>query len=372
MIPVLVAVVALLIIGSSFFYLRVRKAKPAQRVPVKSGVETVSADSSLGQVSGVLGEDQAEPGDLRSGTIKSRFLFSAIIGKIRKVSSIDQQLWDELEDTLLLSDLGLALTGRIIEGAKSSVTKSEKIDGAAIIGAIREQLRLLFVDGQRELTYSDSIPTVWLVVGVNGVGKTTSIGKLSSLAGADGKKVILAAGDTFRAAAADQLQGWAERTSADIVRSVPGADPSSVVFDAIQKAAARNYDLVIADTAGRLHTKFNLMEELKKLGRIADKEPGHLREVLLVLDATTGQNGLIQAREFSQATNLTGVILTKLDGSAKGGIALAVEAELGVPIKLVGVGERAKDLIPFDPEEFISLLLDLDQDGVPGKLAGEN
>lgn len=373
MIPVLAAVIVLLIIGSTFF-LRARKSKLPQlpKTPEKSVAEPVSAGTSPDVVSDSLEEGQAEPADLVRGTIKSRSVFSNIIGKIRKSSSLDQQLWDELEDTLLLSDLGLALTERVIEGAKAAVAKSQKTDGAAIIDAIREQLRLLFVDAERELIYSEVTPTVWLIVGVNGVGKTTSIGKLSSLAAADGKKVILAAGDTFRAAAADQLQGWAERTSSDIVRSVPGADPSSVVFDAIQKAASRNYDLVIADTAGRLHTKFNLMEELKKLRRIADKEPGHLCEVLLVLDATTGQNGLIQAREFTQAANLTGVILTKLDGSAKGGIALAVEAELGVPIKLVGVGEQARDLIPFDPEEFISLLLDVDQDGVAGKLAGDN
>jgi fused signal recognition particle receptor len=193
-------------------------------------------------------------------------------------------------------------------------------------------------------------------VGVNGVGKTTTIGKLARRQQAEGRTVIMAAGDTFRAAAAEQLGTWAERTGSDFVRGSEGGDPSAVVFDAVERAGARGYDLVLADTAGRLHTKTNLMEELRKVRRVADRDPGNVTEVLLVLDATTGQNGLAQARQFTEAVDVTGVVLTKLDGSAKGGIALAVQATLGIPIKLVGLGETVDDLVEFDPDEFVEAL----------------
>jgi fused signal recognition particle receptor len=197
---------------------------------------------------------------------------------------------------------------------------------------------------------------VWLFVGVNGVGKTTTIGKLGKQQAAAGRSVIMAAGDTFRAAAAEQLGTWAERTDAELVRGDEGGDPSAIIFDAVQRAAARGKDLVLADTAGRLHTKVNLMEELRKVRRVADREPGRVTEVLLVLDATTGQNGLVQASQFTEAVDLTGVVLTKLDGSAKGGIALAIQSTLGIPIKLVGLGETADDLVEFDPDEFVDAL----------------
>jgi fused signal recognition particle receptor len=199
-------------------------------------------------------------------------------------------------------------------------------------------------------------PNVWLFVGVNGVGKTTTIGKVGAQQVAEGRTVVMAAGDTFRAAAAEQLGTWAARSGADLVRGAEGGDPSSVIFDAVQRAASRNVDLVLADTAGRLHTKSNLMEELAKVRRVAGKEPGRVTEVLLVIDATTGQNGLIQAREFTEATEVTGVVLTKLDGSAKGGIVFAIETELGIPVKLVGLGEGISDLVPFDPHEFVEAL----------------
>src|SRR5690606_13032491 len=199
---------------------------------------------------------------------------------------------------------------------------------------------------------------VWMFVGVNGVGKTTTIGKIAHQQVGTGRKVLLAAGDTFRAAAAEQLATWAERAGADFVRGSEGGDPSSVIFDAVQRAASRNIDLVLADTAGRLHTKTNLMEELRKVRRVAEKGAGVVTETLLVIDATTGQNGLAQAREFGEATNVTGVVLTKLDGSAKGGIVFAIETELGLPVKLVGVGETIGDLIPFVPEEFVGALFD--------------
>ena len=198
---------------------------------------------------------------------------------------------------------------------------------------------------------------MWLFVGVNGVGKTTTIGKLSSREVGEGRSVVLAAGDTFRAAAADQLGMWAERTGADLVRGAEGGDPSAVVFDAIQRAGARHADLVLADTAGRLHNKVNLVEELKKIRRVADREPGQVSEVLLVLDATTGQNAVSQAREFLEAVDATGVVLTKLDGTARGGVVVAIQKELGLPVKLVGLGEGAADLVVFDPTEFADALL---------------
>ena len=199
---------------------------------------------------------------------------------------------------------------------------------------------------------------VWLFVGVNGVGKTTTIGKLATRESKEGLRVLLAAGDTFRAAAADQLGLWAERSGAEIVRGAEGGDPSSVVFDAVQAAGARGADLVLADTAGRLHTKVNLVEELKKIRRVADREPGQVVEVLLVLDATTGQNAVSQAREFSEAVDATGVVLTKLDGTARGGVVVAISRELGLPVKLVGLGEGAADLVPFDPASFVDALLE--------------
>ena len=201
---------------------------------------------------------------------------------------------------------------------------------------------------------------MWLIVGVNGVGKTTTIGKLARREVAAGHSVLLAAGDTFRAAAADQLALWAERTGTEIVRGAEGGDPSAIVFDAVQRAAARGNDLVLADTAGRLHTKVNLVEELKKIRRVADRDPGNVTEVLLVLDATTGQNALAQARQFTEAVEVTGIVLTKLDGTAKGGIVIAVQRELGLPVKLVGLGEGLDDLVDFDPDEFVDALLSTD------------
>ena len=204
----------------------------------------------------------------------------------------------------------------------------------------------------------EGAPDVWLFVGVNGVGKTTTIGKVAAQQAAEGRTVVMAAGDTFRAAAAEQLATWAERAGADFVRGAEGGDPSAVIFDAVQRAAARGADLVLADTAGRLHTKTNLMEELRKVRRVADREPGHVTEVLLVIDATTGQNGLTQARQFAEAVEVTGVVLTKLDGSAKGGIVLAIQTELGMPVKLVGLGETIADLVAFDPDEFVDALFE--------------
>ena len=365
-VTVVLAVAVVLIVSTIYLVSRKSRSKPS--FPSKTSVvarRPIEAPNGavISEAIEPISENLVPPGDIKRGIGRARLAFARLFGSILGGDKSSQQLWDELEEALLVSDLGIDLTTRVLDGAKASMEISESTDGVAMANAVKAQLRSLFGEQSRDLAYSQDSPTVWLVVGVNGVGKTTSIGKLSAMAAADSRKVILAAGDTFRAAAADQLQMWAERTGAEVVRSVPGADPSSVVFDAIQKAAARGFDLVIADTAGRLHTKSNLMDELRKLRRTAERDPGHLTEVLLVLDATTGQNGLVQAREFAKAVGITGVVLTKLDGSAKGGIALAAEAELGVPIKLVGVGEKVRDLIAFSPDEFLDALLEIDSQG---------
>ncbi|TAN20257.1 MAG: signal recognition particle-docking protein FtsY [Actinomycetota bacterium] len=360
----IVLAVAIVLIASTIYFVS-RNSRSKLSPPSNSSIVTQLPPKSpeTGIAPGKaesFPENLVPPADIKRGLGRARLAFSRLFGSILGSNGSSQQVWEELEDALLLSDLGMELTNRVLEGAKASLESTGETDGLGMAEAVKAQLRSLFVEESRDLVYSEESPTVWLVVGVNGVGKTTSIGKLAAMAASDDRKVVLAAGDTFRAAAADQLQMWAERTGADIVRSIPGADPSSVVFDSIQRAAARGFDLVIADTAGRLHTKSNLMDELRKLRRTAEREPGHLTEVLLVLDATTGQNGLVQAREFAKAVGITGVVLTKLDGSAKGGIALAAEAELGVPIKLVGVGEKVRDLIVFSPDEFLDALLDVD------------
>ena len=231
-----------------------------------------------------------------------------------------------------------------------------------MLGALGRQLVAILAENPDRSLRFDKEPgvvNVWLFVGVNGVGKTTTLGKLALAQRIGGHSVLLAAGDTFRAAAADQLALWAERAGTEIVRGAEGGDPSSVVFDAVQRARARGNDLVLADTAGRLHTKVNLVDELRKIRRVADREPGRVTEVLLVLDATTGQNALAQAREFTEAVGVTGVVLTKLDGTAKGGVVIAIERQLGLPVKLVGVGEGPEDMIAFDPESFVDALVGL-------------
>ncbi len=250
----------------------------------------------------------------------------------------------------------MGTTGRILDELRETAKAESINDPDILLDRLKAQLKQLLEAGDRGLRHEPGGPNVWLFVGVNGVGKTTTIGKIARQQRADGRSVVMAAGDTFRAAAAEQLAAWAERTGADMVRGNEGGDPSAVVFDAVERAAARGYDLVLADTAGRLHTKTNLMEELRKVRRVSDRDPGNVTEVLLVLDATTGQNGLTQAEQFTSAVDVTGVVLTKLDGSAKGGIALAIQAGLGIPIKLVGLGETVDDLVEFDPDEFVEAL----------------
>ena len=270
---------------------------------------------------------------------------------------IDDQTWDDLEEALILADVGVDVTTAALDSLRAR-TKAEGITSpSALLEALKADL-VAKLEGDRELHLDGEGPNVWLFVGVNGVGKTTTIGKLGRRERDRGHTVVMAAGDTFRAAAADQLQLWSERADAELVRGNEGGDPGAVIFDAVAHAAARHADLVLADTAGRLHTKVNLMEELKKVRRVAERPPGHVSEVLLVIDATTGQNGLIQAAQFADAVGVTGVVLTKLDGTAKGGIALAITAGLGIPIKLVGLGEGVEDLVEFDAQEFVDALFD--------------
>jgi fused signal recognition particle receptor len=287
---------------------------------------------------------------------KARSTLSGYVGGILARDKIDRQTWDDLEEALILADVGVATTTDILERLRATVDAGSIVEPAEMLEALKAQLKADLATGDRSLRFEPGLPNVWLFVGVNGVGKTTTVGKVGKRQAEAGRTVVMAAGDTFRAAAAEQLETWAERAGADLVRGAEGGDPSSIIFDAVQRAAARGADLVLADTAGRLHTKVNLMEELRKVRRVADRDPGKVTEVLLVLDATTGQNGLVQAQQFTEAVDLTGVVLTKLDGSAKGGIALAIQAGLGIPIKLVGLGETADDLVDFDPDEFVDAL----------------
>ncbi len=300
----------------------------------------------------------AAPPTYRSRLGSVRGLFSGAVSALR-AGRIDNATWDSLEEALIRADVGVATATALLEDLRAKVAAREISGGDDLLRALGEEIRLLLqTAGPRTLRFDGKAghPDVWLIVGVNGVGKTTTIGKLARRQSAAGHSVLLAAGDTFRAAAADQLAMWAERTGTEIVRGAEGGDPSAIVFDAVQRAAARGNDLVLADTAGRLHTKVNLVEELKKIRRIADRDPGNVTEVLLVLDATTGQNALAQARQFTEAVDVTGIVLTKLDGTAKGGIVVAVQRDLGLPVKLVGLGEGPDDLVDFDPDEFVEAL----------------
>jgi len=291
----------------------------------------------------------------RDRLAKARGAFSGAFGSVLSRSKIDDDTWDNLEEALLRADVGVRPTTELLDAVRARVKDEAITDPAALLEALKSEMKKRLA-GDRTLRFEPGLPNVWLFVGVNGVGKTTTIGKVGQREIADGRSVVMAAGDTFRAAAAEQLGLWAERVGADLVRGNEGGDPSSVIFDAVQHAGAKKADLVLADTAGRLHTKTNLMEELRKVRRVADREPGKVTEVLLVLDATTGQNGLVQAQQFTEAVDVTGVVLTKLDGSAKGGIVLAIQIELGIPVKLVGLGETADDLIVFDEDQFVEAL----------------
>ena len=269
----------------------------------------------------------------------------------------DEAFFEELEETLILADLGMDTAMDAVEKLRTKVRKEKLQDQESVKEALRDILVEEMNVGDMALDIS-TVPSVVLFIGVNGVGKTTSIGKLAHQLKGQGKRVLLCAADTFRAAAADQLEIWADRAGCELVRQHEGADPGAVLFDALQAAKARHVDVVLCDTAGRLHNKANLMAELHKLSKIIDREcPGCARETLLVLDATTGQNGLIQARTFKETAGLTGIVLTKLDGTAKGGIVIAIARELGVPVKFAGVGEGIEDLRPFDARSYVEAII---------------
>ena len=290
---------------------------------------------------------------------KARAAFTGAFLGVRSRTGIDDETWDDLEEALLRADVGVGVTDGLLGDLKARVAAKEITGPDELLEGLKSDMKGQLAGLDRQLRFvpgDPGSPNVWLFVGVNGVGKTTTIGKVGAQQAAEGHAVVMAAGDTFRAAAAEQLETWADRAGAELVRGSEGGDPSSVIYDGIQRASARGRDLVLADTAGRLHTKTNLMEELRKVRRVADREPGRVTEVLLVIDATTGQNGLVQARQFTEAVDLTGVVLTKLDGSAKGGIVLAIQTQLGIPVKLVGLGETADDLVPFDADEFVDAL----------------
>lgn len=301
-----------------------------------------------------------KPARFRDRLSRARSQMAGYVGSVLGRSEITNETWDELEEALVRADVGINTTSALLDDLRARVKNEGIKTPQELLDALKTDLKKALVAGDRTLRFEPGSPNVWLFVGVNGVGKTTTIGKIGLQQVTNGRSVVMAAGDTFRAAAAEQLTMWAERVGADIVRGAEGGDPGAIIFDAVQRAASKNTELVLADTAGRLHTKVNLMEELKKVRRVADRDPGTVTETLLVLDATTGQNGMTQAKLFAEAVDVTGVVLTKLDGTAKGGIAFAIQTELGIPIKLVGLGEGAADLIPFDPDEFVEALFSAD------------
>ena len=297
---------------------------------------------------------------LKAGIQKTR---AGLVDRIEDVlagkTEIDAELLEELEYTLITSDLGVRTVEDILERIRQRVDRKTAGDAAEIRNLIREQLLEILAASEIPIRLVATAPAVVMIVGVNGSGKTTSIGKLAHRFLGEGRKVLLCAADTFRAAAIEQLEVWAQRAGVDMIRQKTGADPSAVVFDALQAAKARGVDYVIVDTAGRLHTKENLMAELEKMRRTCNRVvPGSPHEVWLVLDATTGQNGLEQARKFTESAGVTGIVLTKLDGTAKGGVVVAIARELNLPIRFIGVGEKVEDLLPFEPDKFVASLFD--------------
>ncbi len=295
---------------------------------------------------------------LKQGLTKTK---ESLLGRVKdlfiNMRKVDEDLLEELEEILITADVGISATEEILDRLRYKI-KSDKITES---DRVYEELKLIITDmiGVSEPMKLSTKPSVILVIGVNGVGKTTSIAKMANNMKKNGKKVVLAAADTFRAAAIDQLQIWADRVGVDMIKHGEGSDPAAVVFDAVSAAKSRGADVLIIDTAGRLHNKKNLMDELAKINRVIDRElPGADRETLLVLDATTGQNGVIQAKEFMNSAKITGLILTKLDGTAKGGIVISIKKELGITVKYIGVGEKADDMQPFNSEEFVSALFE--------------
>jgi fused signal recognition particle receptor len=366
---IIIAIAALVIIGASFVVLR--RDRNAGLVIDRDAhtpeiVDIGDVPSEAVAPAGV--EPAAEPEPAPKPTIRDRLATarSSLSGFLGNVFSggINADTWESLEEALIRADIGVGTSTEIMEAVKAKAEADDVTESENLVALVKSELVDRLSGFDRSLC-ADVVaaggepgPALWLFVGVNGVGKTTTIGKLASREAAAGKSLVLAAGDTFRAAAAEQLTMWAERSDVHIVRGAEGADPSSVVFDAVESANARGAELVLADTAGRLQTKTNLMEELSKVRRVAEKGAGTVTETLLVIDATTGQNGMSQAKLFADAVDVTGVVLTKLDGSAKGGIVVAIHSELGVPVKLVGLGEGINDLIEFDETEFVDALFE--------------
>ncbi len=329
---------------------------------MESTVETVADEAAVSEDVSSEAAPEAKPEKqgffkrLAMGLSKTRNNISDSWSNLFKANEIDEDFYEELEETLVMSDMGFETTERIIDDLKARVKEQHLKEASAckdlVVNIIRDQMAV----DENAYDFEDK-KTVVFVIGVNGVGKTTSIGKLAAIYKSRGKKVLLAAADTFRAAAIDQLKTWAERADVDIIAQGEGADPSAVVYDAVSSAKAKGTDILLVDTAGRLHNKKNLMDELAKMRRIISKEyPEATVESLIVLDGTTGQNALEQARQFSQVTDINGIIITKLDGTAKGGIAIAIQSELSVPVKYIGIGEKIEDLQRFDPGAYVTAL----------------
>ena len=367
----IIAIAAIIMISASFIVLRrERNDGPTIDSPdltdvvdisdVLPGIEVAGNDSIV--ESEPIVDDAPRP-SFRERLAGARSSLSGFFGGIF-AGGIDRDTWEALEEALIRADIGVVTSTEIMEAVKAKVEAESVEDATELPALVKAELVERLSGFDRSLSANVAAaggqpgPAVWLFVGVNGVGKTTTIGKLAKREVDAGRKIVLAAGDTFRAAAAEQLTMWAERSDVPIVRGAEGADPSSVVFDAVESANARNADVVLADTAGRLQTKTNLMEELSKVRRVAEKGTGTVTETLLVIDATTGQNGMSQAKQFADAVDVSGVVLTKLDGSAKGGIVVAIHTELGVPVKLVGLGEGINDLVEFDEVEFVDALFE--------------
>ncbi len=378
---ILIILAALLVVGGAAFVLRGRrtvelpqptrtpevKAPPAEDAAdtAEAMLDDVDVDEASELVEDDLVEDIVEDEVIEEEELVEKATFRDRLSKAReglagalgglRGRKVDEEAWEELEEALILADVGVPTTMRMLERVRERCKEDKITDFDGALTLLREEMETELGDSDISLAI-DGEPAVWMFVGVNGVGKTTTIGKLAKRETDGGRDVVLAAGDTFRAAAAEQLETWANRCDAGFIRGSEGADPGSVIFDAVEHAAARNADLVLADTAGRLHNKANLMEELSKVRRVAEKGAGKVSEVLLVIDATTGQNGMNQAKQFTESVDVTGIVLTKLDGSAKGGIVLAIQSELGIPVKLVGLGEGIEDLVEFDAGEFVDAL----------------
>jgi fused signal recognition particle receptor len=351
---------ALLLVGVLVIW-RLSKRRRAPQLPVEKPEEARPKLELVPPEPAPAAQKAVEPPSaLREGLKKTRGGFIARLGGLLAKKQIDKALVDQIEEILFTADIGAKTSAKLFESVRESLSRNELGDAEAVFGVIRRESEAILAAAQQQagpLDLKKGKPMVLLVIGVNGVGKTTTIGKLAAKWSEGGRKILLAAGDTFRAAATEQLEIWGQRTGCAVVKGKEGGDPSSVIFDAVKRAQSEGYDMVIADTAGRLHTKINLMEELQKVRRVLQKAQADApHEVLLVLDATNGQNAIQQATLFKQAMDITGIVLTKLDGTAKGGVILGICDELKVPVRFIGIGEKVADLREFDPREFVEAL----------------